>query len=79
MYGGWAKSGSPGMKPARYICVVDHGNKFVIWTALIVAISFSEVDVDVRFSFLAHGVFCDSTLGVGRLLMLKIVVCGFPK
>ena len=35
------------METAGYVCMVDEGNKLIVWSALKVSVSLTEIDVDL--------------------------------
>lgn len=36
------------METAGYVCMVDEGNKLIVWSALEVSVSLTEIDVDLN-------------------------------
>lgn len=55
--------GLPGVETACYVCMVNHRDQLVIWAAFVVAVPFSEVDVDVGLAFWGHVVPSYSRIG----------------
>lgn len=41
----------PGVEAACYVCMVDHGNKLLVWAAFEVAIPLPEIDIDESLAF----------------------------